>query len=101
MMLMAASGFPEKTFDVATYDAIRPGCWKQRERLLDMDANHVEASLCFPTPYPLGLPSIHSRDWDPLFSACQETDTVVCMHIGSSSRMRQHRQTYRSSSAPC
>ncbi|MGA2931768.1 MAG: amidohydrolase family protein [Acidimicrobiales bacterium] len=52
-------------------------------------------------PYPLGLPSIHSRDWDPLFSACQETDTVVCMHIGSSSRMRQHRQTYRSSSAPC
>ncbi len=52
MMLMAASGFPEKTFDVATYDAIRPGCWKQRERLLDMDANHVEASLCFPNTLP-------------------------------------------------
>jgi predicted TIM-barrel fold metal-dependent hydrolase len=38
-------------------------------------------------PHPLGLPSIHSGHWDPLFSACQETGTVVCMHIGSSSRM--------------
>jgi len=38
-------------------------------------------------PYPLGLPSIHSGKWDPMFAACQETDTVVCMHIGSSSRM--------------
>jgi predicted TIM-barrel fold metal-dependent hydrolase len=38
-------------------------------------------------PHPLGLPSIHSGTWDPFFAACQETDTVVCMHIGSSSRM--------------
>jgi predicted TIM-barrel fold metal-dependent hydrolase len=33
------------------------------------------------------LPSIHSGYWDPFFTACQETDTVVCMHIGSSSKM--------------
>jgi predicted TIM-barrel fold metal-dependent hydrolase len=38
-------------------------------------------------PYPLGLPSIHSGEWDPLFAACVETETVLCMHIGSSSKM--------------
>lgn len=38
-------------------------------------------------PHHLGLPSIHSGFWDPFFAACQETATVVCMHIGSSSRM--------------
>ncbi len=40
-------------------------------------------------PYPLGLPSIHDKDrfWDPFLRACEETDTVVCMHIGSSSQM--------------
>ena len=25
--------------------------------------------------------------WDPFFAACEETDTVICMHIGSSSKM--------------
>jgi len=40
-------------------------------------------------PHPLGLPSIHSGGWDPLFAACEETGTVVCMHIGSSSKMPQ------------
>lgn len=40
-------------------------------------------------PYPLGLPSIHSGEWDPMFAACQDTETVVCMHIGSSSKMPQ------------
>ena len=35
----------------------------------------------------LGLPSIHTGHWDPFFAACAETSTVVCMHIGSSSRM--------------
>ncbi|MGI8663489.1 MAG: amidohydrolase family protein, partial [Acidimicrobiales bacterium] len=40
-------------------------------------------------PHPLGLPSVHDkgRHWDPFFRACEETGTVVCMHIGSSSRM--------------
>lgn len=40
-------------------------------------------------PAPLGLPTIHDpqRYWDPLFAACEETDTVVCMHVGSSSTM--------------
>ncbi len=169
--LSAAVGFDELDVTPTTFDEIRPGCWKQKDRLADMDANHVDASICFPNtlprfcgqtfyeqtkrgskdtelallcvqayndwaiddwgggdgkgrlipttivplwdaelaaeevrrcaakgsfavaftenPQPLGLPSVHSKDhhWDPFFAACQETDTVVCMHIGSSSKM--------------
>jgi len=45
-------------------------------------------AVCFSEIPPfLGLPSIHSGYWDPLFDACNETDTVVNMHIGSSSKM--------------
>jgi predicted TIM-barrel fold metal-dependent hydrolase len=36
-------------------------------------------------PAYLGLPSAHSKYWDPLFAVCQQTETVVNMHIGSSS----------------
>ena len=164
--LSAASGFETLDVEPVTFDQIRPGGWKQGDRLADMTANHVDASLCFPnvlprfcgqtfleredkelallcvqaynnwmidewcagdgrgrlipltliplwdpaaaalevhrcadkgsfavafseTPYHLGLPSIHDKDrfWDPFLTACQETDTVVCMHIGSSSKM--------------
>ena len=166
MVLSAAVGFEDVGFGLTTFDEIRPGTWKQAERLADMDANFVEAAMCFPNtlprfcgqtfyeqpdrdlgllcvqayndwiidewssgagkgrlipvtlvplwdpelaaaevrrcaakgsfavtfpenPYPLGLPSIHDKDrfWDPFFVACQETKTVVCMHIGSSSKM--------------
>jgi len=38
-------------------------------------------------PAKLGFPSLHSGHWDPLWRACGETDTVVTMHIGSSSSM--------------
>jgi predicted TIM-barrel fold metal-dependent hydrolase len=45
-------------------------------------------AVCFSEiPPHLGLPSIHTGFWDPFFAACQETQTVVCMHIGSSSKM--------------
>jgi Amidohydrolase len=145
------------------YDDMVPGCYDQVSRLADMDANHVEASMCFPTfprfcgqtfleredkelallcirayndfmidewcagagagrlipqtiiplwdpelaaaeihrsaargshavsfceipPY-LGLPSIHSGHWDPFFTACQDTETVINMHILSGSKV--------------
>ena len=161
---VAAVGFDrdDMTMSPITYDEMRPGCYDPKARVEDMQMNHVEASLCFPTfprfcgqtfteakdrelgeacvyayndwmveewcgdsdgqllPLPiiplwdaelaakevlrnaergaravcfseipphLGLPSIHSGDWDPLFAACQDTSTVICMHIGSSSRM--------------
>jgi predicted TIM-barrel fold metal-dependent hydrolase len=147
-----------------TYDEMRPGCYDAKARLEDMDVNHVEASLCFPTvsrlcgqlfyevedkelgmacmrayndfmveewcgdsggrliplcviplwdptaaaaeirrnaergvravsfseiPPFLGLPSLHDPDryWEPFIEACAETDTAICMHIGSSSRL--------------
>jgi predicted TIM-barrel fold metal-dependent hydrolase len=146
---------------LATYDEMAPGVHTQGPRLRDMDLNHVEAALCFPSvsrfcgqtfleghdkelallcvrayndwmidewcagdgrgrlipvtliplwdvtlaveevrrcaalgtnaiafsecpPY-LGLPSVHSGYWEPLWQACCETATTVNMHIGSSS----------------
>jgi hypothetical protein len=45
-------------------------------------------AVCFSEmPPQLGLPSIHSGFWDPFFATCEETDTAINMHIGSSSRM--------------
>ena len=148
----------------AVYEDFRPGAYDQAARLADMDANHVEASICYPNTFPrfagqgfaerrdhdlglaalqvyndwmidewcggagygrlipltlvplwdadlaasevrrcaakgshaiaftenpakLGFASLHSGAWDPLWDACGETDTVVTMHIGSSSSM--------------
>jgi predicted TIM-barrel fold metal-dependent hydrolase len=52
------------------------------------NADRGVRAVCFSEiPAHLGLPSIHSGFWDPFFEACQETSTVICMHIGSSSRM--------------
>ncbi len=145
-----------------TFEDILPGAYQQAARIADMDANHTEACLCFPTfprfcgqtfleygerdlaaacirayndwmidewcsgagygrlipltliplwdveaavqevhrcadkgghaiafsesPTKLELPSLYSGYWDPLWDACQDTETVVNMHIGSSSQ---------------
>lgn len=47
----------------------------------------VHAVAFSENPAPLGLPDIHdpSRYWEPVWAACNDTDIVVCMHIGSSS----------------
>jgi predicted TIM-barrel fold metal-dependent hydrolase len=45
-------------------------------------------AVCFSEiPPHLKLPSIHTGYWDPMFAACEETRTTLCMHIGSSSKM--------------
>jgi predicted TIM-barrel fold metal-dependent hydrolase len=49
-------------------------------------ARGVRAVAFSELPPWLGLPSIHSRYWDPFFAACAETDTVVAMHIGSGTK---------------
>jgi predicted TIM-barrel fold metal-dependent hydrolase len=42
-------------------------------------------ALSFPeNPAHLRLPSMHSEHWDPLLRACEETETVLCLHTGSS-----------------
>ncbi len=162
----SAVGVPrdQVTMKGITFEDMRPGSYSQKERLEDMDVNHIDASLCFPTlprfcgqtfaeaedkelallcvkayndyqveewcagtngrlvpliiiplwdaqlaadevyrnaargvhavcfselPNRLGLPSIHdpSNYWAPFFAACDETETVINMHIGSSSQM--------------
>jgi predicted TIM-barrel fold metal-dependent hydrolase len=37
-------------------------------------------------PAALGMASIHTDYWDPLFAACSDEGTVLCLHVGSSSR---------------
>jgi predicted TIM-barrel fold metal-dependent hydrolase len=159
----AAVGFDSEAVEgeAMTFDEMRPGCYEVSARLSDMDADGVEASVCFPNalvrfcgqrfleaenrevallcvrayndwlveewsgpsegrllgagiiplwdaelaadevrriaaqgctsvcfseiPARLGLPSMYSGYWDPFFAACAETDTVINLHIGSSS----------------
>jgi predicted TIM-barrel fold metal-dependent hydrolase len=38
-------------------------------------------------PTVLGLPSVHTDHWDPLWSVVADAGIPVCMHIGSSSRL--------------
>jgi predicted TIM-barrel fold metal-dependent hydrolase len=162
--LSAAVGMGELRYSTTTFDDLQPGAWRQKERLEDMDANYVDASICFPNVLPrfcgqtfaeakdkelallcvrayndwiidewcagdgrgrlipltmvplwgvdlaaeelrrcatkgshavtfpenpsaLGLPSLYGGAWDPFFDECQRTDTVLCLHIGSSSRV--------------
>ena len=43
-------------------------------------------AVCFSElPTRLDLPSVHTGYWDPVMAAAQDTQTVVCMHVGSSS----------------
>jgi predicted TIM-barrel fold metal-dependent hydrolase len=35
-------------------------------------------------PEAIGFSSLYSGDWDPFFAACEETETVINLHIGSS-----------------
>jgi predicted TIM-barrel fold metal-dependent hydrolase len=34
-------------------------------------------------PSDYGLPSLYTGHWDPLLRACEETQTVICLHAGS------------------
>jgi len=50
-MLNALAGYrPEEWWmGPISFDQMRPGCFDPKARLADMDLNHVEASVCFPT----------------------------------------------------
>jgi predicted TIM-barrel fold metal-dependent hydrolase len=66
--------------------------WDAEEAAEEVRRNAARGvhAVCFSEiPYHLGLPSVHDKDrfWDPFFAACEETETAVCMHIGSSSKM--------------
>jgi len=162
--LNAVAGRPPEEYgiDPTSFDEIREGCFDLEKRILDMNANGLLGSLCFPSlpgfagrlfmalddkdealvlaqayndwhidewcgtfpgrfiplaiptiwdpdvlaqevrrvakkgchsitfaenPEPLGLPSLHSDHWDPFWKACSDEGTIVCMHIGSSSKL--------------
>ena len=50
----------EVTMKGVTYEDMRPGSYEVKPRLDDMDANHIEAALCFPT-----FPRFCGRDLRP------------------------------------
>jgi predicted TIM-barrel fold metal-dependent hydrolase len=49
-------------------------------------ARGVRAVAFSELPSYLDLPSIHTGQWDPFFAACEETGTVLAMHIGSGTK---------------
>jgi predicted TIM-barrel fold metal-dependent hydrolase len=50
-------------------------------------ARGVRAVTFSEKPDYLGLPSLYNKDrhWDPFLQACDDTGTVICLHIGSAS----------------
>ena len=56
-------------------------------------------AVSFPeNPVDLGLPSMHTEHWDPFLRACEETQTVVCLHNGRRRGPRRVSPARRSSS---
>ena len=69
---VAAVGFDrdDMTMSPITYDEMRPGCYEPKARIADMEANWVEASLCFPTfPRFCGQTFLEAKDQE-LAEAC-------------------------------
>jgi len=56
---------------------------KEVQRLAEKGCHAVTFSE---NPAGLGMPSIHTDEWDPLFAACSDHGTVLACHIGSSSK---------------
>lgn len=54
------------------------------KRVIDKGAKAIAFSE---NPTVLGLPSVHTGHWDPLWDILDDAEIPVCMHIGSSSRM--------------
>ena len=46
-------------------------------------------------PAALRMPSIHSGHWDPLFAACSDEGTVLCLHVARRPRLRRRPPTPR------
>jgi predicted TIM-barrel fold metal-dependent hydrolase len=52
-----------------------------------MAAKGCHAVTFSENPAALGLPSFHSDHWDPFWQTCSDEGAVVCLHIGSSSKV--------------
>ncbi|MFI6587182.1 amidohydrolase family protein [Embleya sp. NPDC050493] len=53
---------------------------------IERNAARGFTSVTFPErPHAIGLPSLWNREhWDPIIRACDDTDTVISLHVGSS-----------------
>lgn len=55
----------------------------EMKRMVAQDV-HV---LSFPdNPAAIGLPSLHTNHWDPLWKVCEDNKVVICCHIGTGSK---------------
>jgi predicted TIM-barrel fold metal-dependent hydrolase len=57
------------------------------EELKRVIAKGARAIAFSENPTVLGLPSVHTYHWDPLWAIMQDAGIPVCTHIGSSSRL--------------
>ncbi|MBO0880676.1 MAG: amidohydrolase family protein, partial [Mycobacterium sp.] len=61
--------------------------------LLVAEVERVAAKGCHAmtfsaNPYDLGYPSFHTDHWDRFWAACVANDVIVCMHLGSNSKIQ-------------
>jgi len=64
--------------------------WDPRAAAIEIErtAGRGAKSIAFSeNPTKLGLPSIHTDYWDPVFRAADEAKLVLSMHVGSSSNL--------------
>lgn len=54
------------------------------KRVIDKGAKAIAFSE---NPTVLGLPSVHTAHWDPIWALASEAEIPICTHIGSSSRL--------------
>jgi len=67
-----------------------PALWDPElagEEVRRLAAKGCHAVTFSENPEKLGYASFHAEYWDPLWRACSDTGTVVCLHIGSSSQL--------------
>ena len=57
------------------------------EEVRRVAARGVRAVAFSENPTTLGLPSVYTDHWEPLWQAIDECGLVVCLHIGSSSKL--------------
>jgi predicted TIM-barrel fold metal-dependent hydrolase len=65
---------------------IIPPIWEPQLMAQEVQRNAAKGAHCVSfsmNPHALGLPSLHSDHWDPFWAACEDTETVVTLHIGS------------------
>jgi len=70
--LNAVAGRPKEEYGIepTAYDEMRPGCYDVDERVKDMNAGGVLASMCFPS-----FPGFSGR----LFAVCEDKDLAVAV----------------------